>query len=1220
MIIEAIDSTLFSALQNIDIHDFVDRDISLVLPYMANLLMSSSFVKRPQLLRILYPIKKMNDLIQVMSIKCIDQIDPRFLETTSFESSNYTDKLRVVAAEYNRLHELTRQANLPGANQQQSTQLIQSDLFDSISYIEDVSYCLCTILMKSTVYNILDMSETLLHVKYGYIYIVRLVANLPERCLEVCHSLISMGDRLDETSTPNELSEKRAKTLRLLCQINPSIANTARSSTLHLCKLPSLTVMITSDQLGNYLNRYNAGEEPAEKVLTELGDCFDGVIAFMTGIFLDCEESTRVWFAQYTKNVQLKRIDHNQFSVFSNLRTQLTETINILFKDILGDGEECTNAQALNRSLIRCTATLRLYCCFRGIGSIKLNSDEVELLLRLINFKSSIVNRTVVNYAITGVCTLLVCSALISNQKDEKRAADWLKWILKESNYSDTRHSSKGKCSISELLLLVAIHFLNNQTSQIADLVCATLGMKLQIKISVPKCKTLFVQEVFNDQMVTEHAVKVPVTKNLSNNITEFLPAHCIHQLLESRSFSKHQVPINHWIYKQICESKRPIHNIMPKLVESYVNSVINFTMSANGQDAASEPISEEQLISIFKHQLYTDHNIQDNDNIVKMDTCEEEPHIVDIEAAQVLLLYYILLYEDLRLKKNPDFNATERARLTRYSPDFMMEIPVFYLLKRVRSDQDSFGTVFPELIKLVTSQFPQLCSIQHWMSIEHFDIEDSSANKTNRNNNNNIGDYIITSDMLVSHGQIQNNHKLSKDIKQNLQKQLFDHYNSQALDLTLLTRDVNQILLLDREDIWPFAQPFIENLPKLLSLDSDDQNSIDYKKLINASTKLWWRLNNIFPRKLWVMTVNALKRPQECLLDLKAPEHTWDELVLDPLIVLRCDLRVFRCSNLLNITLNILNAFLAASRRCLQDHIYEQPRQVDLRSLEELRSALMHAQTSAAIQILLEYCLPLDIEQECLIRQENGIQLSFDEEQILSRFETSVNCVCEHLHQVFISDTNLAKLVHFQTYQSELLSTTSDKIPSMHICLDFIPELLSQPDISKQVFVIELTSHLCEKYAITKSLNVAKLCFNVAFTMLQLLSSERRALFFIPVLPALIRMCDVFPILRDDAEIILNQINQISVAHMASTSSRLSLGAARPFEGLDKLSWREAKKLMSTLNLNEALYLCIQKSLTQLKKNNDIIDNNIYNNNSMNNNDHGKLNNGSDRFTSVTM
>lgn len=42
--------------------------------------------------------------------------------------------------------------------------------------------------------------------------------------------------------------------------------------------------------------------------------------------------------------------------------------------------------------------------------------------------------------------------------------------------------------------------------------------------------------------------------------------------------------------------------------------------------------------------------------------------------------------------------------------------------------------------------------------------------------------------------------------------------------------------------------------------------------------------------------------------------------------------------------------------------------------------------------------------------------------------------------------------LYMLQGYRSELIPVTVAGIPSMHICLDFIPELLSQPQLEKQV------------------------------------------------------------------------------------------------------------------------------------------------------------------------
>lgn len=1244
-----IDSTLFNALQNIDVEQMFGKDVSCVLPFLSKLVLNPSFLKRHELLKLLYPIRKMNDVIALLLSRNIDSHESSNLQISDFESCSGADRLKIVTTEYIRLQDRARSTNYAS---NANAKLLTSELFDNPIYVDDISYCLCALLMKPTtipVVNVLDMSEALLHLKYGPTYIIRIVANLPDRCQEVCHSLITYGERQDEGANFNEVSEQRAKTLRMLCLMNPSIAFTIRAITLQMCKIPSLTIMITLDHLTSALEKYNAiyervsdnsissdvmdtkDSKELSQAFHELEDSYDNAIAFVTGILLGVDEATRVWFAQYTKSAQQKRIDQSHYSVLSKFRSQILEYMNRLFPALLEDDYRIDNNTSddteedskstpkskldprnLNQILIRATATLRLFCALRGIGSLKLNPEESEILLRLIICKPP-ANQTSVNFATTGVCTLLACAAVINNQKDERRAADWLKWLIKESNYSDSSFSSHGKCSISELLLLIAIHFQNNQNNQIAELVCATIGMHLQIKASVSKCKSLFVQEVFNDQMVAEHAVRVPVTKNLNDNIKEFLPVHCIHQLLESRSFSKHQVPIKDWIYRQICESKKPIHHILPKLIEAYVNSVI-ISSSIHGHCGTNQPLPEDEIARIFEIKLYSvgksvdkvclENGAEDSnrptrrktkkeklmeskigDEVDKIDDREvPELDIVDVEASQVLLLYYLVLYEDIRLKKYSELSPAERTKVIKYSPELMMDIPIFYLLQLVRDNQNSFSTILPDLLKLVTSQYPQLCSIQHWLNIEHYTPHTLATD-----------DYVISSlkDMTGDSSirftsKVRSPIKSVKTIKGSILKQLVDGFkNVEKQGGALpLAKIVTQIIALPREEIWPYVNVFTENMSKILNLNVS--NSPEYKKLIGVTTKLWWKFNAVFPRKLWVMTVNSLKRPQDVkqAIDVKSVEYSWNELALDPLIVLRCDSRVYRCVETLNIVLHILSAFLAASRRCLQDQINEQPgRQKDVRNLEELRTTLILAQTSAAIQILLEFCMPSEDEQEALDKRESMVSLNEEESLILDRFDSSVNCICEHLHQVFIADTNLAKLVHFQTYPSELLATTSNKIPSMHICLDFIPELLSQPDLSKQVFVVQLTSHLCEKYAITKSLNVAKLCFNVAFTLLQLLPSVRRALFFIPVLPALMRICKVFPILREDADIILSQISQITLTHMASTSSRLSLGSSRPFEGLERMSWTEIRKLISTLSLQEALYLSIQKCSLDLDK-----------------------------------
>lgn len=63
------------------------------------------------------------------------------------------------------------------------------------------------------------------------------------------------------------------------------------------------------------------------------------------------------------------------------------------------------------------------------------------------------------------------------------------------------------------------------------------------------------------------------------------------------------------------------------------------------------------------------------------------------------------------------------------------------------------------------------------------------------------------------------------------------------------------------------------------------------FSKVMERTKQVWWRLNEVFPRRLWVLTANALRLP--CHAHLRP--LTLDDLVLDPLHILRCDTRVFR-------------------------------------------------------------------------------------------------------------------------------------------------------------------------------------------------------------------------------------------------------------------------------------------------------------------------------------
>lgn len=80
---------------------------------------------------------------------------------------------------------------------------------------------------------------------------------------------------------------------------------------------------------------------------------------------------------------------------------------------------------------------------------------------------------------------------------------------------------------------------------------------------------------------------------------------------------------------------------------------------------------------------------------------------------------------------------------------------------------------------------------------------------------------------------------------------------------------------------------------------------------------------------------------------------------------------------------------------------------------------------------------------------------------------------------------TFFVNYICLQGYPSELLEVVIKGVPSMHICLDFLQELMQQPSLNKQIFAIQLLSHLCLQYALPKSLNLCVSALNLLYALL---------------------------------------------------------------------------------------------------------------------------------------
>ena len=53
------------------------------------------------------------------------------------------------------------------------------------------------------------------------------------------------------------------------------------------------------------------------------------------------------------------------------------------------------------------------------------------------------------------------------------------------------------------------------------------------------------------------------------------------------------------------------------------------------------------------------------------------------------------------------------------YSPNVLVQIPMKHLLQYARQRQGDFATLYPSLLKLTATHFPQLCLVEDWLKEE---------------------------------------------------------------------------------------------------------------------------------------------------------------------------------------------------------------------------------------------------------------------------------------------------------------------------------------------------------------------------------------------------------------------------------------------------------------------------------------------------------------------
>lgn len=108
------------------------------------------------------------------------------------------------------------------------------------------------------------------------------------------------------------------------------------------------------------------------------------------------------------------------------------------------------------------------------------------------------------------------------------------------------------------------------------------------------------------------------------------------------------------------------------------MNSILVTPSSKSHEQVhTNRPLTEQQIRAVFQNSVF-------GRAFDSISICGEEGAITTPSlTSQLLLLYYLLLYEDTRLSNSAAFvNAGRQVRV--YSSEFMSELPIKYLLQQV--------------------------------------------------------------------------------------------------------------------------------------------------------------------------------------------------------------------------------------------------------------------------------------------------------------------------------------------------------------------------------------------------------------------------------------------------------------------------------------------------------------------------------------------------------
>jgi len=449
--------------------------------------------------------------------------------------------------------------------------------------------------------------------------------------------------------------------------------------------------------------------------------------------------------------------------------------------------------------------------------------------------------------------------------------------------------------------------------------------------------------------------------------------------------------------------------------------------------------------------------------------------------SCRVLAFYYLLLYRkglsDLKVKVETQRSTAPPP--TEYSVSLFGDDSAKTLLLHTRNNIQLYSAVYPTFLKLLVSQFPFLCDPKE----------------------------LLAEDEAKAHVSKLDKNSDAFDVKDYL------HQILESLDRGDESRSYYMIRnMLKRHHEFIPSEIVARCVPHVVKHGFRVQGSF---------ILLWEKSAALNPQQTWLNTAKTLINPK----------LTEDDVWANPIQLFQIPEKITRSPVGVKILLHILKGYLSLSRARLAESDPPQANKADqankCKEHEDNKALYITLQNSAIVQLLLDLTSGSDTGHSGSTAIESN-----------HAYENSA-LVYNFLHDFFINNDGLSKLVCWQTFKLSQIEGVVNGVPSLHVACKFSTNMLQQASLQKQLFAVCLLSHLAVQYPIQQTLQACNEMLQWAISQ----TSQQSTLWTLLSLESLVRISKAFPPLVDPiTRLMVNQKKMLSKYSAGSIKQKLKV------------------------------------------------------------------------------